>query len=74
MYPNPSKGIISIVSNFNLNTQNTVYITDILGKKVYKKALNKQTQTLDLSHLKKGIYMVTFKNNIEVISKKLILN
>ena len=74
IYPNPSTGLVSIAPNFKSATNFTASVFDILGKEVYKKALNKQTQTIDLGHLKKGVYMVTFKNNTEVISKKLILN
>lgn len=74
IYPNPSTGLVSIAPNFKSATNFTAFVFDILGKEVYKKALNKQTQTIDLGHLKKGVYMVTFKNNTEVISKKLILN
>ncbi|TYB73842.1 M28 family peptidase [Bizionia gelidisalsuginis] len=74
IYPNPSKGLVTVSSNFKSMTYYTVFISDILGKKVYEKALNKQTQTLDLSRLKKGVYILTFKNKTEVVSKKLILN
>jgi len=74
IYPNPSTGLVSIAPNFKSATNFTASVFDILGKKVYKKTLNQETQTLDLSRLKKGVYMVTFKNNTEVISKKLILN
>lgn len=74
IYPNPSTGLVSIAPNFKSATSFTASVFDILGKKVYKKTLNQETQTLDLSRLKKGVYMVTFKNNTEVISKKLILN
>lgn len=74
IYPNPSTGLVSIASNFKSATNFTASVFDVLGKKVYQKTLNQETQTLDLSLLKKGVYMVTFKNNTEVISKKLILN
>ncbi|MGB1313492.1 MAG: T9SS type A sorting domain-containing protein [Bizionia paragorgiae] len=51
----------------------SLLITDILGKVVYKKTLYKKTQVLDLSHLQKGIYMLTLKNTTQRISKKLVL-
>jgi len=67
MYPNPAKDVVTITTNSNLEMVVNVY--NILGKRV----LSQTNNTLDVSRLKSGVYMVqvTQGNNSSV--QKLIV-
>lgn len=69
-YPNPSKGFVTLRSNEALN----VTIFDVQGK-VVNKFPTKNTETINLSHLKSGVYILEAVNSdYKVNRKKLILN
>jgi hypothetical protein len=59
VYPNPSKGMITI-SNDN-NTTNTIAIYNVLGKEVFTSTANKST-SVDLSTNGSGVYLVKVSN------------
>lgn len=59
VYPNPSKGMITI-SNDN-NTTNTIAIYNVLGKEVFTSTANKST-SVDLSANGSGVYLVKVSN------------
>ena len=59
VYPNPSKGMITI-SNDN-NTTNTIAIYNVLGKEVFTTTANKST-SVDLSANGSGVYLVKISN------------
>lgn len=69
MYPNPSSGSLHI----NTDKELQVVIHDLLGKKVYVNE-GVQTQTLDLSHLENGMYVVTLTDGEQSATKKLIIS
>ncbi|WP_407654671.1 T9SS type A sorting domain-containing protein [Arcicella aquatica] len=51
-----------------------VSILDFLGNKVFEKTISNQNLfSLDLSTLKKGLYLVIINNNQEIYSSKFIL-
>ena len=57
MYPNPAKTDLNIVLPSNLeNVQVEVY--DILGKRILKKDLQASFNTLDVTNIKAGIYLI----------------
>ena len=72
--PNPSNGDISI--NFSqIPSANTkLNIFSILGQKVYSSPLTNKRNSLDLSALSKGIYMVIINDETTQITKKFIIN
>jgi len=70
IYPNPSQ---NGVYNLNLSESGTLKITDINGKIIYSKLLNKNHTTVDLSGNSAGIYFATFISNEKVYSFKLIM-
>lgn len=74
IYPNPSKGIFTIdFIKFN-NKNLSLYITDILGKKVYESALNgNNMQAINISNQAPGIYMLNISVDNLIVTKKLIL-
>ncbi len=70
VYPNPSKGVISIESNENL----TINITDITGRKVVENTTIIHSGSIDLSKLNNGVYFVNIDNGQTKGTKKIVLN
>ena len=80
VYPNPSTDkIINVVYDIQTanSAQNTIAIYSLSGAVVYKAQANTQngfySQTLDLSHLSSGMYMLEFKSGDKSEMKKIIL-
>jgi hypothetical protein len=75
MYPNPTNGVINIQLNHVSEAINSIHITDVLGKKVVSETgSNYYQQTLDVSRLQAGIYLVELiTNNKAKTMKKLII-
>ncbi len=74
MYPNPAKNRL-MIANHLLKAEKVV-ITDIRGKLIFQSDINIAEEVdLDISNLRKGIYLVHFFNNRKKIhTEKLILN
>jgi hypothetical protein len=76
VYPNPTDGHVYIDMNMTSKENGAVVIYDVLGKSVFNydfKNLTAESIEADLSHLKSGVYFVTFKSGKEVITKKLMM-
>ncbi len=72
IYPNPVNSILQI--QLPKTNNYIVSILDFLGNKVFEKTiLNQNLFSLDLSTLKKGLYLVIINNNQEIYSSKFIL-
>ncbi|ARV15546.1 T9SS type A sorting domain-containing protein [Polaribacter sp. SA4-12] len=76
IYPNPSKDIFSI-DVFIPNTEESVLeVFNVLGVKVesikIEKSIGLKTILLDLSKVASGEYVLIFKNNSNIIEKKII--
>jgi chitodextrinase len=56
-YPNPVKDIL----NINLQKSATINITNVLGNTVFSKSLSEGQQTIDISNLKKGYYLLNIE-------------
>lgn len=72
VYPNPTNNTLKI----QLTKPNNylVSILDFLGNKVFEQTFsNQDLLSLDLSGLKKGLYLVIINNNQEIYSQKFIL-
>jgi hypothetical protein len=70
--PNPSNGSLHIINQSEF-TFGTVTIFNYLGKKVFEKQMN-TSETLDVSHLINGMYIITFApENDTPVSTRLIL-
>jgi hypothetical protein len=69
IYPNPSKGVF----NFDTGTMfvQKIIIYNTLGQQVFE---NKYTTQVDLSFMAKGIYYVSFINDISIVNKKIIID
>jgi hypothetical protein len=74
LYPNPSRGIFTLSTNFEIATNIQVNVIDVLGNYVYstKKGLVKEEElNFDLSNLAKGFYFVEVKTERETITKRI---
>lgn len=78
MYPNPSVDKrVTIVYDNNGASNNKIEVYNTKGQQVYKKQLMSNNgfynQTIDLSRLSNGMYLVKVKSDKKTITKKLIL-
>lgn len=72
MYPNPvSNGKFVITSNNSVNKQVEIY--SMIGKQVYSKTV-KVNETIDVSNLNRGIYLLRVKEDDKVATRKLIID
>jgi endonuclease I len=69
IYPNPANGNeINIISNKDIIAE----VYDILGKRVNQQNLTSNQRKLNISGLKKGIYLLKLKTDSGTVTKKLI--
>jgi hypothetical protein len=73
LYPNPSKGLITLEYDQQKNNNLSVEVYNVLGKKVYATLLT--TSTINLSSLQNGIYLIKVLNfsGVSIASHRLIL-
>jgi hypothetical protein len=73
LFPNPANGIITV--NRNAGTASEIFITDMLGREVYRVASLAEDQlTINLTDKPNGIYLLHFKTKSEVQIEKIILD
>ena len=73
IYPNPACTYLNINVE-NKVVQNSVQITSVDGKRVYAKSLSSGVNTIDVSFLAKGMYMILVKSGNKLTIAKLIKN
>mgnify|MGYP001338715252 FL=1 len=76
IYPNPSSGLFNIQLN-SYEGDVELYLTNILGNKVFSTFLNIKEQNnfiLDLSTYSEGIYNLTLKTTMEIKTYKLVFS
>lgn len=65
VYPNPTTGLITIISDREFSSEATLELYDHIGRTILVKGLNCGTrQTIDLSQLTKGLYFIKI-NSLE---------
>jgi len=69
VFPNPTNGVLNITSKTPINR---VEIYSILGKKIVDTTIN--TNSVDLSNLNRGIYIIKAHSNNELGIKRIIKN
>ena len=72
MYPNPAKGFI----NLNVETligKGSIVVTDLYGKTVKNQALSMGSNTVNISNLSKGFYLVSVITSEGKTTKKLVV-
>lgn len=75
IYPNPFNNEILINSTLLKGKKAYLKITSILGKEVYSKEVefkNNEFRINNIQHLNSGIYILTLKNENNVITRKII--
>lgn len=71
VFPNPSKGLVTIANNSGIKMK-AIALFNIMGQKVYSAAQqNAEKYTLDVSGFAAGIYNVIIDTDKGIISKKL---
>lgn len=78
IYPNPTKGIISVeITNSDFDSF-IIKVYDVIGSMVYQKEItgfNQLKQTIDITEKSKGIYFLSIESGTgQVISKRIILH
>jgi len=71
--PNPSSGEFTVQWNYELENI-TMYLRDVLGKKILQAPMSPINNQLSLGELKKGLYFLQLTDGKNSITKKLILN
>lgn len=71
LYPNPTDGILNIELNQDVQELNIFHINGQLIRSIKNMELGKQT--IDLSALAAGVYILRFNKGDEVVSKKLVI-
>lgn len=72
VFPNPTKGELTVsLGNLPLQIEN-IYITNIQGKQTLLEFKNVNTQKIDISKFVKGIYILTVETNAFTFNKKIL--
>lgn len=78
LYPNPSSDLLNICFNSNSQSEITIEIFDILGKKVFDEKFTAQignnVHSLFINHFKNGLYYVKVKNESELSTERFTKN
>lgn len=76
IFPNPSKGLVTMEINNAGNSDMDMAIVDINGRIVYRDVLHpgKVIEVLDLSSFSSGVYFVKIRSETSIGIKKLILS
>ena len=75
IYPNPSDGKLFIVSSNDFSSNDLFSVKDILGKNVFETNFTNQasTQSIDLSFLEPGSYLIFYETEEFRLSRSLII-
>ena len=73
IYPNPTKGIITVEVPENAAGAKLVEVMDISGRIVYTGAIKGFVQQIDLSQLKAGIYHIKIQTPDQLYQQKIIV-
>ncbi|MCL6259659.1 T9SS type A sorting domain-containing protein [Aquiflexum sp. TKW24L] len=75
VYPNPSTGIVKILSQNNNMDEAEIMVLDNQGKLVKEiKGISGRLVEMDLSSLPKGLYLIKIKNNLYWETKKVVIH
>jgi len=71
VYPNPSNGIFTVILPQNFDTNSTVEVLDLSGRKVHSTTEIDSTFELNVSHLSYGNYFLKIVSNEKVVTTKI---
>lgn len=70
IYPNPTNKILNIECTENYIQK--IILCDITGKQIIEKIKIKQNETINLSSLKSGIYIISIQSDNELFTSKIV--
>ena len=73
VFPNPSKGDMTLELNFEITEQVQLRMTDLTGKVIFEKNTQNPLTLLDLNDFPKGVYMLQVIHAEHVFSGKIVL-
>ncbi|MBU2020094.1 MAG: T9SS type A sorting domain-containing protein, partial [Bacteroidetes bacterium] len=73
IYPNPSKGMVTIKLQGEINVE-SLMVFNVYGQEVYSSSNLNPTSVLDLSTIPKGIYFIQLANEDVKTVRRLVLN
>jgi hypothetical protein len=68
IYPNPTSDIVYVEGNY---TQLKVIIYNVLGKEILNKSI---TNSIDISHLDNGVYILQLSDGVKLTTQRIIKN
>lgn len=71
VYPVPASTVVNVRLSNTSETQ--VLVTNMQGQVVYKAGMQQKSLGIDVSNWRKGIYLMTIKNNNSATTKRLIV-
>jgi hypothetical protein len=71
-YPNPFSDLITITSELKNSSNKDIFITDILGKKVYEKFGVSLPLTINLNKINAGIYLLQLQDKESIERRKIL--
>ena len=74
VWPNPTKGILNLNFHYKSNS-GLLLVNDVIGKTIISKQvnLNIQDQTLDLTGMDDGVYIISVKTEHGISSKRIVV-
>lgn len=74
VYPNPSIGVFSIKSDFEVRKDYLLQVRDVKGKLIYSEEVNNLSSfELDLSAQSKGIYFLQIRSEQGIFNEKIVI-
>jgi len=74
--PNPNSGLFNLEISNRVKTTYNLNVRNLLGQQVYTENITVNgtiTKQMDLTHLEKGVYVVSLENGAEKILKKVVV-
>ncbi|HLV13929.1 MAG TPA: LamG-like jellyroll fold domain-containing protein [Xanthomarina sp.] len=72
VYPNPTNGILNLSSNLDTEVLVTVY--DLNGRVLLDTSCNQNSNSINISHLNSGVYILKLKTELGEVSKRVLKN
>lgn len=73
IFPNPTSGILNILSKGNIEIIESISISNVLGDILKETKVNMSSSEIDMSNLQKGLYFINIKSGNSQKTVKVIL-
>jgi hypothetical protein len=77
VYPNPSKGEFTIMLDLERQTEGSLTIHDMTGRKVHQLGDNRLRSgeyEIDLTHLSSGVYFIRLESEAGVMTERIVIS